>query len=102
MLMTIVLIGAVPSIIFGFIIWRFQFVNLIAGYDEKKCNDKKGMSRWVGLGLVIASISSIAIAYALENYTEIDNGIKIIIFVFIFLVMLSGIALGTKKFEESK
>jgi uncharacterized membrane protein YiaA len=42
------------------LIWRFKWVGIIAGYDEKKVKDKAGLAKWFGkccLSLAILSIT---------------------------------------------
>jgi uncharacterized membrane protein len=40
----------------GFLIWFKEKATLIAGYDESKVKDKKGLRRWIGGWTIILGI----------------------------------------------
>lgn len=91
-------LGAFPILIIGLIIWKFEFVEIIAGYDEAKCSDKKGMARWVGGCLIVLSIAMFANYFITKNF-EIEPRIESIMTLGTFLIIITITVLGTRRYE---
>ena len=70
--------GAALLIVFlAYLIKYKKQVNIIAGYDEKECKDKDGLTNWIGSSLMISGIICFLLAMlviALPSHTNLFMG----------------------------
>lgn len=61
------LVISIPS----YVTWQRRWPGMIAGFDQSRCSDVDGLTRWVGgVGLIIGSACLLVavVAYAAPNY----------------------------------
>ncbi|ACL70110.1 DUF3784 domain-containing protein [Halothermothrix orenii] len=97
--MTIVLliVGIFLSVL-GLLIWKYNLVNLIAGYSEEKTRDKQGLAKWVGKNILIMGALTILISI-LEYLLNITMWI-VVTFIIIVVVLSIRTNIGCKKYEK--
>jgi hypothetical protein len=92
------LLGAVYSMMgamfamMSLVTWRFKWLGIIAGYDEKKVLDKKGLASWFGkctLGLSICAFVLSMVCFYVQPFN--DNIAFIFGFSFTIMVMLGTV-----------
>lgn len=60
---TMVLAGALPCIILGYLIAVKQMRNLIAGWDESKISNPEKFARWIGFSVLMLGVLIELIAF---------------------------------------
>lgn len=80
----------------GYLIWQHQYLQLLAGYDEKKVTDKEGLAKYTGKHLLI--MGALVLAISINGIVSETNTIApyLIIVIFISVKMVRG----TKEYEK--
>ncbi|AZO95314.1 DUF3784 domain-containing protein [Halocella sp. SP3-1] len=105
MLIVIFIIGAILFFL-GVIIWKYNLTKIIAGYDEEKTKDKQGLTKWVGLNLIIMGVLSILISilgkWFINNISYFKSGTPWLLFIFFIVIIIFSLwtVLGCKKYEK--
>lgn len=94
------IIFAVTGVIFmvlGYLIWKHKYLQLLAGYDEKKVTDKEGLAKYTGKHLLI--MGGLVLAISINGMVSETNTIApyFIIVIFISIKMVRG----TKEYEKN-
>jgi len=93
-------VGALLEII-GVVIWQFQKVELIAGYDQLKVIDKEGLAKWVGSNLLIMGSIIMTISFSTLLFRNLTNLYEGIIFIVVILGISTITAIGCKRYEKN-
>ncbi|WP_069649103.1 DUF3784 domain-containing protein [Caloranaerobacter ferrireducens] len=83
-------------IYFGYMIWRYKKLWLIAGYNEKRVADKEGLARFTGFYLFLMSFIIIVISI-IGMIFDINTTIPYTIAVVIISIRM---AFGHRKYER--
>ncbi|MEJ6951491.1 DUF3784 domain-containing protein [Natronospora cellulosivora (SeqCode)] len=93
------IIATLPLLILGFLIWKFEIVDIIAGYDESKTKDKSGLAKWVGRNLLIMG-ALLLLLIIIDIYLNLSPSLILILMLLIMGVISIFTAMGTKKYEK--
>jgi hypothetical protein len=86
--------------LFGFVIWHYDLVDIISGYDANKTKDKHGLAKWVGSNLIIMGVLPILVSVINIFYIHLNvlySGFSLALIIFVFSIRT---AVGCKKFER--
>ncbi len=84
----------------GGAIWKFNFVEIIAGYEEKRIIDKQGLTKWVGTNLIFMGI--VLVFISILGYWFCETVWISVIFVTVVILFSIRIAVGCKRYEKPK
>ncbi len=86
-------------ILLGLAFWRLQPVNILAGYDEKKVIDKKGLAKWISGNLLLTGL--LIILNASLDIAGLSLVEKPVLLDFLIIFALAVVtALGTGRYEK--
>lgn len=85
----------------GFVIWRYNVVDIISGYDASKTIDKQSLAKWLGSNLIIIGILSIlfAVISIISNF-YLNVSISIFPLMLVYSILIIKIIMRCKKFES--
>jgi hypothetical protein len=85
----------------GFVIWRYNKVEIISGYNASKIRDKHGLAKWEGSNLIIWGVLSIlfAVTSAISDF-YLNVHISIFYFLLFYTLFAIRIVIGFKKFQS--
>lgn len=67
------LIMGIIFVIMSLVTWKFKWLGIIAGYDEKKVLNKKGLAAWFGkctLGLAACALLLSIVCFYVQPFNE--------------------------------
>lgn len=88
----IYLIMGIMFVIMSLVTWKFKWLGIIAGYDEKKVLNKKGLAAWFGkcsLGLAAGALLLSTVCFYLQPFN--DNTAFIFGLSFTVIVMIGTV-----------
>lgn len=89
---------SVPLMIIGVMLYKFEMVELLAGYDKEKVADKTGLARWTGGNIFLMGFTVAAIA-SVFYFLNIQFEHTPIIYMAIILILVARILHGIKRYE---
>lgn len=87
-------------ILIGLIIWRLKIAWIIAGYDPERVADNDGMSRWVGINLILMGTLIIFLEISEIIFPSIGIGFIIPAYLIIVAGLSIVILIGTGKYKR--
>ncbi|MCL1996475.1 MAG: DUF3784 domain-containing protein [Defluviitaleaceae bacterium] len=94
----IFLIPSVLFIVLGTLVVKYEMVELLAGYNEKKVADKKGMARWCGFNLILMGIINITLL-ALFSVAQIGFSYVSFIYMAVIVILVVRTVIGCRRYE---
>lgn len=99
LVVTILSLMSIFLLALGFLIMKYQLVDIIAGYDDSKERDRPGLARLVGINLMIVGIIGLFIVSA-GTILNLENWFwTALIFVSVLFIFCIRIILGQKRYQ---
>ncbi len=79
--------------VMSLVTWKFKWLGIIAGYDEKKVVDKKGLASWFGkctMGLSMCAVLLSIVCFYVEPF---NDNIAFICGIFFTIILMIGTAI---------
>ena len=95
MAITLIVLGVI-IIVSGVLMRKYQWVNLLAGYDPKKVADKPGLANWVGANLIFMGLLIIVAGF-------LKMAVHLSVFVLALILAVSiRTVLGAGRYEKGE
>jgi hypothetical protein len=87
---TVYLVLGFMFAVISFATWKFKWLGIIAGYDEKKVVDKKRLAAWFGKCALTLSICSLALSITCFYVQPFNNNTAFVFGISFTMIIMLG------------
>ncbi|WIF95892.1 DUF3784 domain-containing protein [Caminicella sporogenes] len=86
------------NLLIGILLYKYNMVEMLAGYDKNKIIDKEGLAKWTGVNFILMGLAIIVISVI----GLVLNFNTILFFIITVVGLCVRMIIGNKKYEKTR